>query len=739
MSTKISRKRLACVECTRRKVKCDKILPCRNCTRKGTQCVRPRERERRSPNPSMPRPDERIDRTILPRPSSEPPRVIDELQSKIKQLENALREAKEPAIFPGMSRPEGHCYGTYAPSAETTLAQQSPLSALNSINTKPNSTSTEVEDAATILEFLAWGRRKDPTYQDEIAKRNNVAHSAGDLAVEDRWDNAHTPGPSAATVCQVLMPAKAKVYELVNYHCECLLWYHGAFHAGAFLRELDEFYDKGEGPRDGSGTDLQWRSLLFAVLTGSMASAPGSTSRSWGFRDHEKNALSHRWLKASIECLHQADYMARHSIYSVEAIATLTISAHMLGHSNRFSVLLASAVRIAQGLGLHQLNSENDARPRDMLSQEIGRRVWCQLCIQDWFSIPFTESYMIHRLCFNTEKPQNCDNDLNPPLQNHPTVTSYSRVFYDIAALMPALQDDCNSCNTLYTRYEEVLKYDRCLQNIASQNLPYYLENVPLDPAWPCYVPWARRSLAISFAHKVIMIHRKFLSLSFVNPMFEFTRKTCVAASKTIIKEQKETTCDGGPLLWIHQAFSVTASVSDSSLKQEQQRRDLCEKIILCLDMFHRLPTDPQVSEHRRLVEDGVEILLHCEMDVIARRGVSLLTAMLDAERTRSQRRNLMIGVCDPQMHLFGTFASSGNDLDIAAIIQAFYRHDRTSLPDQTNQTPSVMRNLWHNQRDQWSSVTSNISPTLEPIVPPGLDYTEGLDDILNLATNYLN
>jgi hypothetical protein len=58
------------------------------------------------------------------------------------------------------------------------------------------------------------------------------------------------------------------------------------------------------------------------------------------------------------------------------------------------------------------------------------------------------------------------------------------------------------------------------------------------------------------------MIHRKFLSASFSNPMFEFKRKTCVAASRTIIKEQMEAVRDGGPVLWIHQAFSVTASVS---------------------------------------------------------------------------------------------------------------------------------------------------------------------------------
>jgi hypothetical protein len=430
------------------------------------------------------------------------------------------------------------------------------------INEDTNANPKEIEDAATILEFLAWGRRKDPTYQDEIVRRNNLDHSPGDVPAEDDFDDVHMPGPPVAALCQALLPARSKVYQLAKYHCECLLWYHGAFHAATFLHELDEFYERRDGKVDAQGVDLQWISFLFAVLTGSMACAPRSIAQAWGFRDRERDTLSRRWLKASITCLHQADYMANHSIYSLEAITTLTISAHMLGHSNGYSVLLASAVRIAQGLGLHQLTNDEDSPALDPVKREIGRRIWCQLCIQDWFSIPFTESYLIHRHCFTTSKPLNCDDTITSLPEDNPTVTSHSRLKYKIAALMPGLQDDITSCNTLYTRYEEVLKFDRRLRVLATQHLPYFLQNVPLDPSWPCYVTWARRSLAISSAHKVIMIHRKFLSLSFVNPMFEFTRKTCVAASRTIIKEQKEATRNGGPMLWIHQAFSVTASVS---------------------------------------------------------------------------------------------------------------------------------------------------------------------------------
>lgn len=572
MSSGIHRKRLACVECTRRKVKCDKILPCRNCARKGTPCTRPRERA--SPNPNV-APSEGHERHVPIRSSADSSRIIERLQSRVNQLESALKEATETASRPSIPRPQVRLNSSSF-SPESVPSEASPRSlhtstpTVQTLHTETENTPNEVEDAATILEFLAWGRRKDPTYHDEIAKRNNIDHSPGDIPAEDEWDDIRTQRISAGSFCQALLPSKPKVYQLVDYHCTCLLWYHGAFHAKTFMQELSEFYEKGEGRIDGSCVNLQWVSLLFAVLTGSMASAPSSMAQSWGFRGRERNSLSKRWLKASIACLHEADFMACHSIYSVEAIATLTISAHMLGHSNGFSVLLASGVRIAQGLGLHQLGEESDARATDVVGREIGRRIWCQLCIQDWFSIPFTESYLIHRLGFNTKKPQNCDNDIRSLPEDHPTVTSYSRLFYEIAALMPDLQDDVTSCNTLYTKYKEVLKYDRRLRTLATQHLPYYLQNVPLDPAWPCYIPWARRSLAISSAHKVIMIHRKFLSLSFVNPMFEFTRKTCVAASRTIIKEQKEATRDGGPMLWIHQAFSVTASVSHESTSQGQ-------------------------------------------------------------------------------------------------------------------------------------------------------------------------
>ena len=311
-------------------------------------------------------------------------------------------------------------------------------------------------------------------------------------------------------------------------------------------------------------------------------------------------------------CLNIACYIETHTIYSVQAIATLTIAAHILGKSSSQSVLLASAGRIAQNLGLHRLGPESavDTTSKTQVRQrEAGRRVFNQLCTQDWFQIPFSESYSLNPRFFQDARLLNCnDDDMIPKPLSIPTQASYCNYRYDIAALMPQLLDAMASCNTLFTKYEQVLQYDEKMRKLATACMPTFLStNAPVANNWPVYVGWARRSLTICASHKIIMIHRKFLGLSFTNSAFSFTRRTCIAASKTILKEALSANDEQGPVLWIEQAFSVAAG------------------IILSLDLFHRSATEKEFGEHSGLVEDAIEYLKRFEGSKIASRGVQLL------------------------------------------------------------------------------------------------------------------
>ena len=549
-------------------------------------------------------------------------RRVDELQQQIAQPPPAgIIESIHPPIVIGGAEEPASLQARSLPQSEQQLERQPER------DTGDDTCDPVLQDAASILEFLAWGRRKDPD-----------VHSIGTSAEEPPVRDEHGTDPfsdcNSLAVIQLLLPDAAHVQMLVDYHCDSLLWYHGSFFAPTFRAQLQTFWGHHGGKITSKGLNLQWVALLFSVMAGSLTCASSAQAKAWGYRDVEQATLAKRWFQAVTTCLNCANYTARLSLLSCQAIATGTIAAHLLGFSSSQSIHLAAAVRIAQSLGLHKLSLENTGSKREM---EIGRRVWTQLCSQDWFGIPFSESYLINPLYSTSAPATHChDHDLTALPVQVPTITSYCRFLYDIASIMPQLQDDMMSCKTPYTRYEQVLKWDACLRSLATQERPAFLNNVPLDPSWPAWVPWARRALAISSSHKIIMIHRSFLSDSFTNNAFAFTRRTCLAASKTIIKEYRLVAAESGPVLWIHQAFAVAAA------------------IILSLDILHQSGVVQINAEHLQLIETVVQLLRSCRNSMIALRGIKLLEALLiEIHKSSTAPRGLKRHRDGTMMHTF--------------------------------------------------------------------------------------
>lgn len=118
--------------------------------------------------------------------------------------------------------------------------------------------------------------------------------------------------------------------------------------------------------------------------------------------------------------------------------------------------------------------------------------------------------------------------------------------------------------------------------------------------------------------------------MSFTNTAFTFTRRTCIAASKTILREALAPSEENAPVLWIEQAFAVAAG------------------IILSLDSFHRTSDETELVEHRQLVMETITYLQAFEHSKIATRGVQLLSALkqeLDGlSRIESRKRARSVG-----------------------------------------------------------------------------------------------
>jgi hypothetical protein len=233
-------------------------------------------------------------------------------------------------------------------------------------------------------------------------------------------------------------------------------------------------------------------------------------------------------------------------------------------------------------------------------------------------SLPFSESHSINPADFSTTKPSSRNHlTMEPIPATFPTYISYGNYLFEIAKLMVAHHDATVHSTTPYTKYEHVLEFDARMRQLATKGMPRYFHVVePIDPAWPEWVSWARRSLTICFAHKMIMIHRQFIRQSFTNPAYSKTRSTCVAAAKTILHEAKLAKDTDGPIIWIDKAFCVVAG------------------LVLCVHIFHQPESDIEFNSHKDLVADCIDSLRRHETSAIATQGVKLLGCLL-AERER--------------------------------------------------------------------------------------------------------
>jgi hypothetical protein len=368
---------------------------------------------------------------------------------------------------------------------------------------------------------------------------------------------------TSIALLQLHLPSVAQIRHLVDYHEKYLLWYHGCYHGPTFRAELSDALERNNEFLPLDELNLQWTALLYSIMAGSMACASEGMLRSWGFWEAKPLLLSGQWYEAALTCLQLAGYTRNHEIYAVHAITTLSMSAHPLGFSEELTVLLGTALKIAQSLGLNHLHrkhgsevideSSTDIQRKRILQREIGRRLWSQLCVQDWFSLPSSGS-LISPNDFTTTKPSNRDHVTMVRIDEaFPTYVSYGNYLNDIAKLMAEHHVAMAHSSTPYSRYEQVLIYDKRMRKLAKEIPGYFSVTTPVDSSWPVFIPWARRSLTICFAHKIIMIHRKFISMSFTNPAFQMTRDTCIAAAKTILKEAKQEQEEDVPVIWIDQ------------------------------------------------------------------------------------------------------------------------------------------------------------------------------------------
>jgi secreted Zn-dependent insulinase-like peptidase len=166
----------------------------------------------------------------------------------------------------------------------------------NDSSTGQNSSDAEAEDAATVLEFLAWGRLKDSNLTTGVRDPGSLHDSAACpekdvIQNAQAWSNSPPSQTTGQTIMETLqvsqiqemLPSKMQVSMLFEYHSDWLLFMHCSFHVQTFSRELDMFYEQDNGIINMTSVGLQWISLLFAIMCGSMTCTKPAQVAKWGF------------------------------------------------------------------------------------------------------------------------------------------------------------------------------------------------------------------------------------------------------------------------------------------------------------------------------------------------------------------------------------------------------------------------------------------------------------------------
>ncbi|KAJ5479297.1 hypothetical protein N7530_004806 [Penicillium desertorum] len=593
----------ACRECTKRKRKCDKQNPCSRCKRLNLKCSIEIVQLRR--NAVQHGSEIQFLQSLLADLESSIPDPVPLVAQKIKNQIFRLETGQDPAESDVSST-------TSAPQESSTTEDRT--SGKVSLGSTENTHQVD-SSLLTAIEHLAWGRNSAGCFPHRTC---SCQYRKDGLQSLSGTSPLLVYGPSPELNSSFPSPTDAQ--KLIKFHLRHVAWHHNCIHGPTFLEQCELFWETGKFD------DPLWQALYFSVLSSTVSSIQDSTKvRELVDVDLQAIQSAQQLFSAMVQTLYNSHFLSNLSVYSVQAIVISTEVAHNLGLSQLNATLFNAAVRIAECLGIHKIQdqstklTQNKEEWDEKVETEVGKRIWCQMIIQDHFAIPFTDTYSISPMHFSTALPMNADDyDLTDMPITSPTISTYIRVLVNLAQLMPGLVDGLGpmkSRKPMREQYEHILHIDQKMRGIVKAIPPFLLR---ADKAKEAQIPWlaiARRSLAITAAEKIIMIHRPFLFRSFNDQTYIYSRRTCVAAAMTILREHEVIVREGDISIWTHTAFAITAAV------------------IMCFEVNATAENQVAIAQsHKDAIVAARTRLADRTNDVLAQRGVALIDAIFTAD-----------------------------------------------------------------------------------------------------------
>ncbi|GAA6049643.1 hypothetical protein JCM3770_005050 [Rhodotorula araucariae] len=668
-SRKRAKQSLSCGECKRRKIKCDRKIPCSSCLKRGDA-------------DSCNWEDAKIE------PEKQPFALaadVDDMRARLSLLERFIN--KLPPPLKTSFKELGISHMGDLPKEDLKKEDMAGLDFAqfeSASMKKPGGRRIPPPDSLGVMDNILFdglkSRGVDGLQQPEkpdltrmytsiVAPR--VVYTGPSLSTNLGLDPCFSQEELDAERIRLLdkiyhqLPNKKESKEAVDrYFCQ-FDWFFSILHHETWWAEYERFWEMVEGGRKYE-VDPAWLAIYCFILALSSDESMHLTCPSTPEASSAWEDQSARYQACAQKLILLADPFGRPQARLVQittffACWTL-ISAHG-GEFGRFSSWLACGIRIAQKMGLHQLTDDPENMPPDdpawppgknALKRETALRIWGFLCFFDHLSASARfKAYMIHPSHTTTPPLSNVNsNQLSPTdwritpsprsvltdasLEYHKLrMATISRKTFD---LLIAGSDNFN--------YGTILELDKDYRDLLDA-LPdvWQQEYASLELKDP--VVRYKRYLAMQGAHnRLVRLHRPFLVKGWEpNSKFAYSNEACIRSAKVVLLSHHNNldinrnlrmmyshTLSAAIVLFADLYHAIDVDAPDAELESKK------DTLALSLEVFAKEVQDKVASRHLRVIIEAARRVLTGLFAEQAQRRLRIAARRASGDNTTSER-----------------------------------------------------------------------------------------------------
>ena len=494
------RRLLSCRECSRRKIKCDKKVPCSACVGRGESrfCHRRAAAARQRP--------------ALDETASVGVNVLAELEN----LRGRLARIESTMNLDGVGEPPNH----------------------------ERNSEFEENGLAGAIEEAALGIGEVRRWKGALGLVDSTSSDENSL----RWFTM------PLSTCLSTLPPQHESQALVDMFCEHLNWMCGCLHVPTLTRMHHDFWTK---PDRGQLHRGMYLAQLFALLSIAAYLLDDQQIEVIGLDVNRLRCSAPVWFDCCLATFFRCDGLIRPSLMGTQVLITLNYGFHLSGNTRIHRPLGHVNNGFARALNLHLLGSDRSGSVEEIVQREIGRRVWWQLVEAEWyFSTYHRYSCQPVKLClslysffghstdfsdaaiapnhFNTAMPDLLDDGVYAsatPENDHSlsfivATSQSSRVLYELYGPLQPNQ---------HPSYDAVLNASNRLENIRRcfpADIQGYSADVAPTPSTRIHM---NRVIGMTLAYRLYLIHRSYFVKSLNEPAFRQSCATCISAAEVIL------------------------------------------------------------------------------------------------------------------------------------------------------------------------------------------------------------